>query len=125
MSKPAKQALVVELMAAVAPLISPTPTPLPKGITQAVEDLAESILRWQARQQRPTYSISSHRTELSAADTLAGLMEGHLYEEGEALRIDEEVSNEALAPPVPASPPTRPEQKKPRPRLVKPSPPDA
>lgn len=82
--KPLKQALVTELTATLASLLPVTPAgTLPKGVAQAVEDLADRILRWRAGQQRPA-RLPSAKDSLSESDALARLMDGRLHEEEDA-----------------------------------------
>lgn len=79
--KPLKQALVTELTAALASILPATPTgALPKGVANAVEDLADSILRWRASQQRTPRS-STTRASSTESDELARLMDGQFYED--------------------------------------------
>ncbi|WP_152981769.1 hypothetical protein [Hymenobacter sp. AT01-02] len=81
--KTPKKALVAELTTALAPILSPTAAPaaLPKSVTSAIDELAESILRWRAREARPTRTGSSLRPASSESDALARLMDTHLHEE--------------------------------------------
>lgn len=118
MSKPAKQALVAELLAVLAPLLTPAPLLLPKSIAHAVDELAESILRWQARQVRPTRLASSYRTEASPSDALTRLMDTCLHEEVEGLPSQSNLPDEEAITPTPlASQTPMTDVKKRRPRL--------
>ncbi|TGD77564.1 hypothetical protein [Hymenobacter wooponensis] len=105
--KPLKQALVTELTAALAAILPPAAGTLPKGVAHALDDLADSILRWRASQQRPARSFPG-KTGSSESDALARLMDSRLHEEEEP----------ALAPEAPVALPERSgQERKRRPRL--------
>jgi hypothetical protein len=78
-----KHALVAELTQALAPLLPPTgpaaPT-LPKSVAHALEQLAESLLRWRTRQARATRGVSPAPPARSESAALAQLLTGRLEE---------------------------------------------
>jgi len=79
-----KKALVAELTAALAPVLTPQGPPLatlPKNIEQAVEHLAETILRWQTKQQKSARPAARSSDSLSEASMLTQLMGERLHEE--------------------------------------------
>ena len=121
MSKPAKQALTAQLTAALVPVLPFLPAPLPTGVAQAVDELADSILRWQARQDRPVRP--SGRPELSTSDALVLLMDSRFAEETEGLfhEVEEQDGVTLTAPSPPPSPDASTAKPK-RPRLLKPRP---
>ncbi|UOQ77271.1 hypothetical protein MUN84_00590 [Hymenobacter sp. 5516J-16] len=53
--KTPKKALAADITALLAPLFpSPVPaTGLPKGMQKAIEEVADTLLRWRAKQERP------------------------------------------------------------------------
>lgn len=117
-SKTAKQALVAELTTTLAAVLPPATFPLLKGIAQAVDYLADSILRWQARQQRPTRAVAKAPLEASATDALTRLMDGRLHEEPEPLPDESPAAIESPSiSPSATSLPADPPAKTPRARL--------
>jgi hypothetical protein len=119
-SKSAKQALLAELTVALASVLTPRPAPLPKSVAQAVDDLAESILRWRARQTRPTRPTGGSRPDASTSDELARLMDSRLHEELDAVAEEVEMQQDlGIGALGTTPPPAQLEQKPPRPRLVK------
>ncbi|TGD76807.1 hypothetical protein [Hymenobacter wooponensis] len=73
--KPLQQALATKLTAALAAQLPMTATgALPKAIAQAVEDLADRILRWRASQQRPPRVLLGKSTP-SVSDALTRLID--------------------------------------------------
>lgn len=114
--KPLKQALVIELNSALAALLPVAPTGVPpKGVTQAVEELADSILRWRASQHRSAHRPTS-KSSSSESDALARLMDGQLHEE------DAPAQPTAILPPAALSdnPPHHPPaERKRRPRIAR------
>jgi hypothetical protein len=112
--KPLKQALVTELTAALASHLPTTPAgALPKPVAQAVEDLADRILRWQACQQRSP-RISAGKSTPSESDALTRLMDSRLHEEEDLPEPDLPLL------PTPASSPEQPTTARTRrPRLAR------
>ncbi|AHJ95294.1 hypothetical protein [Hymenobacter swuensis] len=112
--KPLKQALVTELAAALSTVLPVTSTgTLPKGVAQAVEELADSILRWRASQQRTLRGSS--KAPSSESDELSRLMQGRLYEEESVSIPDAPPVPPALAPASPTA--QLPAERKRRPRI--------
>lgn len=82
--KPLKQNLVAELTAALSPFlpIEGSPGSLPHGVAHAVENLAESILRWRNMPHRSgRVGFASGGPSESVA--LAQLLDGRLADEGD------------------------------------------
>ncbi|GGG50324.1 hypothetical protein [Hymenobacter glacieicola] len=120
--KTPKKALAADITALLAPLL-PTPVPaagLPKGVQKAIEEMADTILRWRAKQERPVRSLTSARGTSSDSDELAQLMNSRLYQEepeaAETAPLDL-ASSQAEAPPLNSLSETPPPLRKRRPRL--------
>lgn len=112
--KPLKQALVAELTTALATVLPDVPIgTLPRGIGHAVEDLADSILRWRASQQR-TPRVSTSRANSAESDALAQLMDEQFYEDGDTLPAEVPAPSTPAAVSLPEQPPVA---RKRRPRI--------
>jgi hypothetical protein len=85
---PTKQALLAELTRALGPLLPPTSAAnpdLPRSVAQALEQLAERLLRWRANQAaRGGGTGAAARPLVSEAAALAQLLEGCLQQDPDA-----------------------------------------
>jgi hypothetical protein len=112
--KSLKQALVAELTTALATVLPDVPTGnLPRSIGHAVEDLADSILRWRASQQRPPRTATS-RASSAESDALARLMDGQFHEEEDTAPAEPPVAATPAPVTLPEQPPV---ERKRRPRI--------
>jgi len=115
--KTPKKALVAELTSMVLPVLTQQDsalTSLPRGVAQAVEQVADAILRWQTRQQAP--SLTRDRSTRTESDELTGLLADRFHHESDEQLATASAEDSDGSPIVP---PTTVPTKKHRPRLRK------